>query len=101
MPKTQYLDEYTREFIPRDLAKAAIIDEFDVVNQVVWGRAGRRRMWREKRVPTWPGHAGFNNNGDNANYDVRAKLVACEVATKQIDDYVAATPSRSQTATHE
>ena len=32
------------------------------------------------------------NKGDNTNFDVRARLVACEVATTKCDDYFASTP---------
>ena len=46
--KAQYVDEYTREPLPLELVKAAIIDELDYSNSKVWEVADARAVMKDK-----------------------------------------------------
>ena len=90
--KKQHLDEYTREVLPTHLVKAAIVDERDYFNEHVWEsvpETNARGAPDFKIVRTrWV----ISNKGDTTDYDVRARLVACELNQFKTDEFYASTP---------
>ena len=83
--KHVYLDEYTGEPIPSHLVREAIAEELTYFNEVVWDAA------RVEDVREEEGHKMIRtrwvicNKSDDATPDIRARLVACEVAHDKSD----------------
>ena len=90
--KAVYKDEYTGEVLPTHLVRAAMEEELEYFNSCVWEAVDR------KSAEAMDGHKLVRmrwvicNKGDEAEYDVRARLVACEVNTFKTDEYFASTP---------
>ena len=77
--KTVYLDEYTGAQLPTHLVRAAM-----EVERHLASRSDGFKLVRMRWV--------ICNKGDKHEYDVRARLVACEMTTLKTDDFYAATP---------
>ena len=90
--RDSYVDEYTREPLPTHLVKTAIIEELDYFNARVWELTDKKTAMAtpdSKLVRTrWV----ICNTGDTTEYGIRARLVACEIATTTSDDFYASTP---------
>ena len=82
--KAKCYDEYTNEELPRHLVIAAMVDEFQYVNNVVWRGVSTdsEEVQKCKVVIT---RRVLCNTGDHTSCDVRARLVACEVNTYNDD----------------
>ena len=77
--KSQYLDEYTREVLPQHLVKEAMIDELSYWNSQVWQATPLKAAKTEEDAKIVRTRWVLCNKGDDAQPDVRARLVACEV----------------------
>ena len=73
--KQRYVDEYTGEELPRDLVKAAMIEDMRYFNSKVWHECGVREAGTRPIRVRWV----ICNKGDSLNPDIRARLVACEL----------------------
>ena len=90
--KEKYLDEYTREVLPPDLMKEAIRDELAWLNVHVWEGVPMDEVKLQSDAIVVGTRWVMCNKGDIANPDMRARLVAQEVAHEREDSYFAATP---------
>ena len=90
--RAQYLDEYTREVLPNDLVQAAIVEELQYFNKVVWELDDAKAVMGNRDSKVIRTRWVMCNKGDAAAPDVRARLVACEVNTYKSDDLFASTP---------
>ena len=91
--KTNYLDEYTGDVLPKKLVTEAIVEELEYFNSKVWEVTDRSDMLKVSGHIFVRCRWVFCNKGDHENPDVRARLVACEVnqGDKQ-DCFYASTP---------
>ena len=86
--KSEYKDEYTGEVLPTHLVRSAMEEELEYFNSRVWEAMDR------KEAQKLDGHKLVRmrwvicNKGDETDYDVRARLVACEVNTFKTDEYL-------------
>ena len=90
--KEKYLDEYTREVLPPDLMKEAIRDELAWLNEHVWEGVPMDEVKLQPDAIVVGTRWVMCNKGDIANPDMRARLVAQEVAHEREDSYFAAPP---------
>lgn len=90
--KEVYLDEYTREPLPTHLVCDAIIDELNHVNAKVWELTNENDVKRIDGAKTVPTRRVLCNKGDNVNFDIRARLFACELKQYRKDEFYASTP---------
>ena len=90
--KTSYKDEYTGEVLPTHLVRAAMEEELGYFNKHVWDAVEKRIACRTDDYKLIRMRWVICNKGDDKEYDVRARLVACEVNTYKSDEYVAPTP---------
>ena len=74
--KAQYLDEYTREVLPEHLVRAAIVEELEYCNKVVWELDDAKAVLGNKDSKVIRTRWVMCNKGDAAAPDVRARLVA-------------------------
>ena len=91
--KPVYKDEYTGDELPHKLVRDAMIEELQYFNRIVWepvpvqDAKADSEDFRPIRT-RWV----ISNKGDRQNPDIRARLVACEVAHSRNDSYYASTP---------
>ena len=85
-------DEYTGEELPNHLVRAAMEEEFDYFNAHVWDAVEKRVACRTEDYKLVRMRWVICNTGDDLDFDVRARLVACEVNTYKSDEYFASTP---------
>ena len=79
--KAKYFDEYTGEELPRHLVIEAMIEELSYFNdKEVWKATSRRAAKVTEGGTRVRMRWALCSKGDEANPDVRARLVACEVA---------------------
>ena len=90
--KTTYRDEYTGEVIPTHLVRAAMEEELGYFNKHVWDAVEKRIACKTDDYKLIRMRWVICNKGDDKEYDVRARLVACEVNTYKTDEYFASTP---------
>ena len=90
--KSEYRDEYTGEIIPIHLVRAAMEEELNYFNAHVWDAVEKRVAFKSENFKLVRMRWVICNKGDDSEYDVRARLVACEVNTYKSDDYFASTP---------
>ena len=90
--KTVYKDEYTGEELPTHLVRAAMEEELNYFNLHVWDAVEQKIAYTTEDFKLVRMRWVICNKGDDAEYDVRARLVACEVNTYKSDEYVASTP---------
>ena len=84
--KTTYYDEYTREPLPTHLVRKAIIEELEYFNAKVWELDDARKVMANKDSKVIRTRWVMCNKGDAVEPDVRARLVACEVANYKTDE---------------
>ena len=85
-------DEYTRDFLPHNERKDAMLDGFAYFNDTVWCGVHTHEARADPGAKIVGTRWVLSNQGDSAEPDVRARLVAQEVATYQNDNFYAATP---------
>ena len=90
--KAVYRDEYTGEELPNHLVRAAMEEELNYFNQHVWDAVEKKLAYRTDDFKLVRMRWVICNKADDENYDVRARLVACEINTHKSDDYFASTP---------
>ena len=90
--KDEYKDEYTGEVLPMDLVRAAMEEELNYFNAHVWDATEKTMAATTDGYKLIRMRWVICNKGDSSAYDVRARLVACEVNTYKTDEYYAATP---------
>ena len=90
--KTVYKDEYTGEELPTHLVRAAMEEELNYFNLHVWDAVEKKIAYKTEDFKLVRMRWVICNKGDDAEYDVRARLVACEVNTYKSDEYFASTP---------
>ena len=90
--KDSYVDEYTRERLPLDLVKQAIIEELNYFNERVWELADAKKVLGDSESKAVRTRWVICNKGDTVAPDIRARLVACEVNTYKSYDFYASTP---------
>ena len=90
--KTVYRDEYTGEELPNHLVRAAMEEELDYFNKHVWDAVEKKLAYRTDDFKLVRMRWVICNKADDNNYDVRARLVACEINTCKSDEYFASTP---------
>ena len=90
--KTIYRDEYTGEELPNDLVRAAMEEELNYFNLHVWDAVEKKLSYRTDDFKLVRMRWVICNKADDKEYDVRARLVACEVNTFKTDEYFASTP---------
>lgn len=88
----RYKDEYTDEIIPREWAEAAIQEEIDYFNDMVWLGVQLHEALADADAKIISARWVLCNNGDSNAQDVRARYVAQEVATHEDSSFYAATP---------
>ena len=91
--KAKYSDEYTGEELPRHLVIEAMAEELSYFNdKEVWKATSRKAA----KINEGGTHVRMRwvlcNKGDEAHPDVRARLVACEVAKDKQPSCFASTP---------
>ena len=92
--KTQYFDEYTSEPLPNRLVHAAMIEDMSYFSEkAVWTAAGWADMRSLKKTIFLRMKRVLCNKGNLKEPDVRARLVACEVAKDKVSALYASTPS--------
>ena len=79
--KETYLDEYTREPLPHHLVREAIRDELDYFNSKVRELSDAKKVMGEEGSKVIRTRWVICNKGDASTPDIRARLVACELAT--------------------
>ena len=67
--------------MPLELVKAAMVEELNYFNEKVWEIEEAKNLVGDEGSNTVRTRWVVCNKGDSTNYDVRARLVACEVAT--------------------
>ena len=90
--KTVYKDEYTGEELPNGLVRAAMEEELNYFNLHVWDAVEKKLAYRTDDFKLVRMRWVICNKGDDREYDVRARLVACEINTYKTDEYFASTP---------
>ena len=90
--RTVYKDEYTGEELPNHLVRAAMEEELNYFNQHVWDATEKKLAYRTDDFKLVRMRWVICNKGDESAYDVRARLVACEINTYKSDEYFASTP---------
>ena len=90
--KSTYQDEYTGEVLPTHLVRAAMEEELGYFNAHVWDAVEKKKAEHLDGFKLVRMRWVICNKGDEKEYDVRARLVACEVNTYKSDDYFASTP---------
>ena len=90
--KTVYKDEYTGEILPNHLVRSAMEEELNDFNAHVWDAVEKKRAESLEGFKLIRMRWVICNKGDERNFDIRARLVACEVNTYKTDDYFASTP---------
>ena len=90
--KTIYRDEYTGEQLPTALVRAAMEEELNYFNLHVWNVVEKKLAYNTEDFKLVRMRWVICNKGDEHDYDVRARLVACEVNTYKTDEYFASTP---------
>ena len=90
--KKIYRDEYTGEELPLHLVRAAMEEELEYFNAHVWDAVDRKLAYKTDDFKLVRMRWVICNKGDDVEYDVRARLVACEVNTFKTDEYFASTP---------
>ena len=90
--KRVYTDEYTGEELPLHLVRAAMEEELEYFNAHVWDAVDRKFAYKTEDFKLVRMRWVICNKGDDKEYDVRARLVACEVNTFKTDEYFASTP---------
>ena len=91
--KAQYYDEYTGEPLPNDLVRAAMIEEMSYFSEkTVWTAAKWSDMKGSEDSSLVRMRWVLCNKGDAKEPDVRARLVACEVAKDKQSAFYASTP---------
>ena len=98
--KAQYYDEYTGEPLPNHLVRAAMIEEMSYFSEkTVWTAAKWSDMKGSENSSLVRMRCVLCNKGDAKEPDVRARLVACEVAKDKQSTFYACThllrPTRS------
>ena len=74
------------------LVRAAMEEELEYFNSYVWEAMDRKAAEKLEGHKLVRMRWVICNKGDEAEYDVRARLVACEVNTFKTDEYFASTP---------
>ena len=94
--KKAYYDEYTGELLPEDLVRSAIIEELNYFSEEgVWESAEYQELKLNGKATHVRMRWVLCNKGDAKNPDVRARLVACEIAhEKESASYASTPPSR-------
>lgn len=90
--KPRYLDEYTREELPLKELQEAMRDELSYLNENVWEGAPIDEALLVPNAVVVGTRWILSNKQDKEDPDVRARLVAQEVAHTQDESYFAATP---------
>ena len=91
--KSQYFDECTGEPLPNHLVRAAMIEETSYFSEkAVWTAADWAHMKSSKDATFVRMRWVLCNKGDLKEPDVRARLVACEVAKDKVPAFYASTP---------
>ena len=90
--RAHYKDEYTQEFIPKEWVEAAIEDEIQYFNQKVWLGVPLDQALRDSGAKVIGTRWMLCNKGNANAPDVRARLVAQEIATHDDSSFYAATP---------
>ena len=91
--KAQYFDEYTGEPLPNHLVRAAMIEEMSYFSEKeVWTAAKWSDMKGSDNSSLVRMRWVLWNKGDAKEPDVRARLVACEVAKDKQSAFYASTP---------
>ena len=92
--RKQYRDEYTNEVLPDDLVRAAIREELNYFNKVVWHISSEQEALKVADSKVVRCRWVLCNKGDSTKPDVRAHLVACEVnySGSKDDSFYASTP---------
>ena len=90
--KAVYRDEYTGEELPNHLVRSAMEEELNYFNLHVWDAVEKKLAYRTEDFKLVRMRWVICNKADDENYDVRARLVACEINTHKSDDYFASTP---------
>ena len=90
--KAIYKDEYTGEELPNHLVRAAMEEELNYFNAHVWDATDKKKAESLDGYKLIRMRWVICNKGDQKDFDVRARLVACEVNTYKTDEYFASTP---------
>ena len=90
--KATYLDEYTRELLPSHLVRSAIIKELNYFNGKVWEATTQQQALATPDSKLIRSRWVISNKGDSNSYDIRARLVACEINQYRTDEFYASTP---------
>ena len=90
--RDNYKDEYTQESLPSEWVQQAIHDELDFLNQKVWIGTPMSVAMADPGAKIIGTRWIINNKGDANEPDVRARLVAQEVAQHGDMSFFAATP---------
>ena len=80
-----YKDEYTGEELPTHLVRAAMEEELEYFNAHVWDAVERKLAYTTDDFKLVRMRWVICNKGDDKEYDVRARLVACNVNTYLIN----------------
>lgn len=87
-----YLEEYTREPLPHSLVGQAIRKELEYFNSKVWELSDAKALLNQRDAKTIRKRWVITNKGDCDKPDIRARLVAQEVASYKSDACFASTP---------
>ena len=79
--KNIYKDEYTGDELPHHLVRAAMEEELEYLNAHVWDAVDGKLAYKTDDFKLVRMRWVICNKGDDKEYDVRARLVACEVNT--------------------
>ena len=90
--RDHYRDEYTDEKLPKGWVEEAIQDELDYFNQKVWIAVPIADALNDKDAKLVGTRWVISNKQDRSNPDVRARLVAQEVAHHSDASFYSATP---------
>ena len=83
--KTCYFDEYTGEILPLELVQAAMMKELNYFSEkTVWAAAEYAEMMANTEATFVRMRWALCNKDDEKEPDVRARLVACEIAKDKL-----------------
>ena len=93
-----YFDEYTGEILPMELVQAAIMEELNYFSEKTFWAAAE---YSEMKANTNSAFARMRwvlcNKGGEKDPDVRARLVACEIAKDKQPLYACTPPLEAKT----
>ena len=95
--QTRYFDEYTGEILPMEIVQAAMTEELtDFSEKTGWAATDYSEMKANPDATCVRTRWVLCNKRNEKDPDVRARLVACEIAKDNQSQFYASTPSRGE-----